>query len=117
MNGWLYLAVVVDLFSRQMVGGPLREDMTCNIVIGALRMAWFMRHPGKYAELLFHSVSDRDSPLGFKEYGTTSLMSRRGNCRDNTCSETLFGSLKVGRLHMQRFVARRHTRDNPPFYS
>ena len=46
-----------------------------------------------------------------KEYGITSSMSRRGNCWDNACSETLFGSLKVERLHGQRFVTRRHAKD------
>ena len=44
-EGWLFLAVVVDLFSRQVVGWSLREDMTKDIVIDALRMAWFKRHP------------------------------------------------------------------------
>ena len=111
-EGWLYLAVVIDLFSRQVVGWSLREDMMSDIVIDALRMAWFRRHPGKCAELLFHS--DRGSQYAsgafkdvLKEYGITSSMSRRGNCWNNACSETLFGSLKVERLHGQRFVTRR----------
>ena len=115
-EGWLYLAVVIDLFSRQVVGWSLREDMTSNIVIDALRMAWFRRHPGKHAGVLFHS--DRGSQYAshafrdvLKQYGITSSMSRRGNCWDNACSETLFGSLKVERLHGQRFVTRRHARD------
>ena len=46
-----------------------------------------------------------------KEYGILSSMSRRGNCWDNACSETLFGLLKVERLHGQRFVTRRHAKD------
>lgn len=115
-EGWLYLAVVIDLFSRQVVGWSLREDMTSNIVIDALRMAWFKRHPGKQTGVLFHS--DRGSQYAsgafrdvLKEYGITSSMSRRGNCWDNACSETLFGSLKVERLHGQRFVSRRHAKD------
>ena len=115
-EGWLYLAVVIDLFSRQVVGWSLRDDMTSNIVIDALRMAWFRRHPGKHAGVLFHS--DRGSQYAshafrdvLKQYGITSSMSRRGNCWDNACSETLFGSLKVERLHGQRFVTRRHARD------
>ena len=45
------------------------------------------------------------------EYGITASMSRRGNCWDNACSETLFGSLKVERLHGQRFVTRRQAKD------
>ena len=92
-EGWLYLAVVIDLFSRQVVGWSLREDMTSNIVIDALRMAWFKRHPGKHAGVLFRS--DRGSQYAsgvfknvLKEYGFLRSVSRRGNCWD-TCSETL----------------------------
>jgi putative transposase len=65
-EGWLYLAVVIDLFSRQVVGWSLRGDMTSNIVIDALHMALFKRHLDKQAELLFHS--DRGSQGGFKQY-------------------------------------------------
>ena len=115
-EGWLFLAVVIDLFSRQVVGCSLREDMTSSIVIDALRMAWFKRHPGKHTGLMFHS--DRGSQYAsgafrdvLKEYGINSSMSRRGNCWDNACSETLFGSLKVERLHGQRFATRRQAKD------
>jgi putative transposase len=115
-EGWLFLAVVIDLFSRQVVGWSLREDMTSSIVIDALRMAWFKRHPGKHTGLMFHS--DRGSQYAsgafrdvLKEYGINSSMSRRGNCWDNACSETLFGSLKVERLHGQRFETRRQAKD------
>ena len=115
-EGWLFLAVVIDLFSRQVVGWSLREDMTSSIVIDALRMAWFRRHPGKQAGLTFHSdrgsqYASKDYRDVLKEYGITGSMSRRGNCWDNACSETLFGSLKVERLHGQRFVTRRHAKD------
>ena len=115
-EGWLFLAVVIDLFSRQVVGWSLREDMTSNLVIDALRMAWFKRHPGKHAGVLFHSDQGSQYARGafrdvLKEYNITSSMSRRGNCWDNACSETLFGSLKVERLHGQRFVTRRQAKD------
>ncbi|MDY0331857.1 MAG: IS3 family transposase [Thiomonas sp.] len=115
-EGWLFLAVVIDLFSRQVIGWSLRQDMTRDIVIDALRMAWFKRHPSKQAGLIFHS--DRGSQYAAKdfrdvltEYGITASMSRRGNCWDNACSETLFGSLKVERLHGQRFKTRRQAMD------
>ena len=79
-------------------------------------MAWFKRHPSKDAGLIFHS--DRGSQYAsgdftdvLKEYGITPSMSRRGNCWDNACSETLFGSLKVERLHGQRFKTRGQARD------
>ena len=115
-EGWLFLAVVIDLFSRQVVGWSLRPDMTRSIVIDALRMAWFKRHPDKSGGLIFHS--DRGSQYAsgefravLAEYGITSSMSRKGNCWDNACSETLFGSLKVERLHGQRFETRRQAMD------
>ena len=115
-EGWLYLAVVIDLFSRQVIGWSLREDMHRDLAIDALRMAWFKRRPGKEAGLLFHS--DRGSQYASQEYrdtlqdyGITASMSRRANCWDNACSETLFGSLKVESLYGQRFATRRQARD------
>ena len=115
-EGWLFLAVVIDLFSRQVVGWSLRGDMTRGIVIDALRMAWFKRHPSKQAGLMFHS--DRGSQYAGKDfrdvlkgYGIASSMSRRGNCWDNVCSETLYGSLKVARLYGQKFKTRREAKD------
>ena len=115
-EGWLFLAVVIDLFNRQVVGWSLQETMTRGIVIDALRMAWFKRHPRKDGGLMFHS--DRGSQYAsqdfrdmLKGYGITSSMSRKGDCWDNACSETLFGSLKVERLHGQRFKTRRQAKD------
>ena len=115
-EGWLFLAVVIDLFSRQVVGWSLREDMTRDIVIDALRMAWFKRHPSKTAGLMFHSdrgsqYASNDFRDALKEYGITASMSRRGDCWDNACSETLFGSLKVERLYGQKFDTRRQAKD------
>jgi len=115
-EGWLFLVVVIDLFSRQVVGWSLRQEMARDIVMDALRMAWFKRHPSKRAGLIFHSdrgsqYASKDFTDVLKEYGITSSMSRRGNCWDNACSETLFGSLKVERLHGQRFTTRREAKD------
>lgn len=114
--GWLYLAVVIDLFSRQVIGWSLRADMGQAIVIDALRMAWFKRAPQQGHGLLFHS--DRGSQYAsaaFREqlqmYDITPSMSRRGNCWDNACSETLFRSLKVEQLHGRRFATRREAQD------
>lgn len=115
-EGWLFLAVVIDLFSRKVVGWSMRPDMQRNLVIDALEMAWFKRNPGKKAGLIFHS--DRGSQYAsedfgdvLKEHGITPSMSRKGNCWDNACSETLFGSLKVERLHGQRFESIRAAKD------
>jgi len=115
-EGWLFLAVVLDLFSRRIVGWSMRRDMTSAIILDALRMAWFQRSPDREADLIFHSdrgsqyASDEFNRL-LRECGITPSMSRKGNCWDNACSETLFGSLKVERLHGQHFETIRQAKD------
>jgi len=113
-EGWLYLAAVIDLYSRQVVGWSMQPHMQTSLVADALRMAWFRRHPD--AGLIFHS--DRGSQYCshefqavLKQYGMKSSMSRRGNCWDNAPTESLWGSLKVGRLHGMRFETRRQAMD------
>jgi transposase-like protein len=113
-EGWLYLAAVIDLFSRQVVGWSMQPHMQASLVTDALRMAWFRRHPS--AGLIFHS--DRGSQYcsdmfqdTLSGYGMRSSMSRRGNCWDNAPTESLWGSLKVGRLHGRRFATRREAMD------
>ena len=115
-EGWLFLAVVIDLFSRRVVGWSMQPDMRRNLVIDALEMAWFHRRPDGNNKLIFHS--DRGSQYAsedfrnvLKEYAITQSMSGKGNCWDNACSETLFGSLKVERLHGQRFETIRQAKD------
>ena len=115
-EGWLFLAVVMDLFSRRIVGWSMRDNMRSEIVIDALEMAWFQRSPDKNAGLIFHS--DRGSQYASREFSQvlsehriTPSMSRKGNCWDNACSETLFGSLKVERLHGMRFQTIRQAKD------
>ena len=115
-EGWLFLAVVIDLFSRKVVGWSMRPDMHRNLVIDALSMAWLGRNPGKQAGLIFHS--DRGSQYASEDYAKmlehcsiTPSMSRKGNCWDNACSETLFGSLKVERLHGRLFETIRQAKD------
>jgi transposase InsO family protein len=103
-EGWLFLAVVIDLFSRQVVGWSLRHDMTRDIVIDALRMAWFKRHPGKQTGLMFHSdrgsqYASKDFRDVLKEYGIASSMSRRANCWDTQSkisSSAAFGLTRAG---------------------
>ena len=113
-EGWVYLAVVIDLFSRQIAGFAMSGTMTRQLVIDALRMAWFRRRP--LPGLIFHS--DRGSQYasgGFQEllaaFGMLGSMSRKGDCWDNAVTETLFGSLKVERLHGMRFASRRAAKD------
>ena len=96
-QGWLFLAVVIDLFSHQVVGWSLREDMTRDIVIDAVRMAWFKRHPGKEAGVIFHS--DRGSQGGFNRL-SQHLQSRR--CYGKTCgvdAASATRSAKLAQVH------------------
>jgi transposase InsO family protein len=113
-EGWLFLAVVMDLFSRRIVGWSMQPEMRTELVIDALEMACFQRRlqPG----LIFHS--DRGSQYASREFratlerrGIQASMSRKGNCWDNAPSETLFGSLKVERLHGEKFSTIRQAMD------
>jgi putative transposase len=113
---WLFLAVVIDLFSRKVVGWSMRPDMQRELVLDALDMAWFGRNPGRQTGLIFHS--DRGSQYASEDFGQllkshaiVPSMSRKGNCWDNACSETLFASLKVERLHGEQFKTIRQAKD------
>ena len=90
-EGWLFLAVVLDLLSRQVVGWALHEDMGSELIINAFQMAWLQRRPGRKAGLLFHS--DRGSQYAshsfqqvLRQHGVQSSMSRKGNCWDTQFS-------------------------------
>src|SRR3954447_19464537 len=115
-EGWLYLAGVLDLFNRQVMVWALADDLRQELVMDAFQMAWFRRGLTRQAGLLFHS--DRGSQYAgeafqkmLRQYQVQPSMSRKGNCWDNACSETLFGSLKVERLHGQRFETIRKAKD------
>lgn len=109
-EGWLYLAVILDLFNREVVGWSMKPHMRQDLVVDALRMAWFRRRPAP--GLIMHS--DRGSQYCGKEftraikaYGMKASMSRKGDCWDNAPTESLWGSLKVGRLHGMKLATRR----------
>ena len=108
-EGWLYLAVVLDLFNREVVGWSLKPRMTADIVTDALTMAWFRRKPAP--GLMHHS--DRGSQYAshafqarLKEYGMICSMSRKGNCWDNAPTESFFNSFKNERVHGTRYETR-----------
>lgn len=109
-EGWLYLAAVIDLFSRQLVGFAFGERMGAQLVVDALRMAWFRRRPA--AGLIFHS--DRGSQYASKAFARQlktfkmrASMSRKGDCWDNAVAESWFGSLKTECVDRQDFGERR----------
>ncbi len=108
-EGWLYLATVIDLYSRLVVGWSMSERMTAQLVCDALKMAlWRRRMP---TGVIVHS--DRGSQYCsaayqrlIKEHDLHCSMSAKGNCYDNACAESFFHSLKVEAIHGERFVTR-----------
>jgi transposase InsO family protein len=110
LEGWLYLALVLDLYSRQIVGWAMHKRMERHLTLDALTMAYWRRKPP--SGLLHHS--DRGSQYACHEYrkkldqyGMIASMSRKGNCWDNAPTERFFRSLKSERLSYYRFVTRR----------
>jgi putative transposase len=96
-QGWLYLAVIIDVYSRKVVGWSLRGRMTAELVCEALDAAVRARRPPK--GLVFHS--DRGSQYASKvfrrrlfRYRMQQSMSRKGSCRDNAVAESFFATLK-----------------------
>jgi putative transposase len=114
-EGWLYLAVVMDLYSRMVVGWALSERMTSALVIDALRMAlWRRKMP--------HGVivhSDRGSQYCSHEYqalmrkhGMICSMSKRGDCYDNAAMESWNHSFKVEAVHGEKFATREYAKNH-----
>jgi transposase InsO family protein len=105
-QGWLYLAVVIDLYSRRVVGWSMNRWMSRQIVIDALRMAIDARQPTR--ELIHHS--DRGSQYTSEDFrdelhkhGIECSMSSTGNCYDNAVAESFFGVLKRERVNRSRY--------------
>ena len=112
-EGWLYLAVVLDLFSRQVVGWSMSNRINKDLVRNALRMALWRRRPE--AGLVFHS--DRGSQYCSNKFqkmltdnGMLSSMSRKGDCWDNSVVESFFGSLKIERVFDENYSTREEAR-------
>lgn len=108
-EGWLYLAVVIDLYSRKVVGWSMSTRMKAQLVCDALTMALWRRKPK--AGLIHHS--DRGSQYAskafrqlLKKHGIQGSMSRKGNCWDNAVAESFFGSLKQERVQWTYYQTR-----------
>ena len=108
-EGWLYLAVVIDLCLRKVVGWSMGSRMKAQLVCDALRMAIWQRRPK--AGLIHHS--DRGSQYASKAFRRLlkdnefkGSMSRKGNCWDNAVAESFFGSLKQERVHWRNYQTR-----------
>jgi transposase InsO family protein len=114
-EGWLYLSVVIDLFSRKVVGWSMSDDLRAQGVAEALSMAVQRRRPE--APLLHHS--DRGVQYACElyqsmliEHGITCSMSRSGNCYDNAAAESFFGTFKTELVHRTRYRTRHEARDS-----
>ena len=109
-EGWLYLATVIDLYSRKIVGWSMDETMKVSLVNDALKMALISRNPEK--GLIWHT--DRGSQYAsyehkdlLKRHGIIQSMSRKGNCHDNAVAESFFHTLKTELIHHEIY----HTKE------
>ncbi len=112
-EGWLYLAVVLDLYSRKVLGWSMGERMPASLVCDALRMALFNRKMPR--GVIMHT--DRGSQYCshehrtlLDEHGLIASMSAKGNCYDNAAMESWNHSLKVEAIHGERFATRKQAR-------
>ncbi|WP_419715322.1 IS3 family transposase [Escherichia coli] len=114
-EGWLYLAVVVDLFSRKIIGWSMQSRMTKDIVLNALLMAVWRRNPEK--QVLVHSdqgsqYTSHEWQSFLKSHGLEGSMSRRGNCHDNAVAESFFLLLKRERIKKKIYGTREEARSD-----
>ena len=114
-QGWLYLAVVLDLFSRACIGWSMSERMKSSLALDALNMAVLRRSPTQ--PVLVHS--DRGSQYGADDYqqrlkanGMIASMSRKGHCWDNAVAESFFHTLKTELTHHQLYQSRLEAKES-----
>jgi putative transposase len=112
-EGWLYVTVVVDLFSRLIVGWSMRSRATAESVIDALLMAIWRRRPTK--RVLVHSdqgaqYTSKDWQTFLKDNNLEASMSRRGNCHDNAVAESFFSLLRKERVRNRTYKTRSDAR-------
>jgi putative transposase len=115
-EGWLYLAVVLDLYSRMVIGWSMQKDMSAQLVTDAMTMALWRRRPNT-AALLHHSdqgtqyASEAYQAL-LQENGIKCSMSRAGNVWDNAAMESFFSSMKSERVNRNRYRTRDEARSD-----
>jgi len=112
-QGWLYVAVVIDLYSRKVVGWSMSASMTSALVIDALTMALWRR--GQPTRLLHHSdqgsqYTSEDFQRLLADQGIECSMSRKGDCWDNAAIESFFSSLKTERTRRKNYQTRDQAR-------
>ena len=112
-EGWLYLAAILDLFSRKIVGWAMSERIDTTLALKALCMALLHRSPP--ANLLFHTdrgvqYASGDYRQALEHAGLVPSMSRRGNCYDNATMESFWATLKLELVYRHRFDTRAQAR-------
>lgn len=117
--GWLYLAVVIDLYSRRIVGWALNARMTTQLVIDAFQMAWKQCRPT--ADLTFHSdrgsqYTSHDFQGLLKKTEVQASMSGTGNCYDNAVVESFFSTLKMELIYHTAYLTREEAMTDIFFY-
>jgi putative transposase len=116
-EGWLYLAVVIDLYSRRVVGWSMHSRMQTDLVLNALLMALWRRKPPntKGAKVTVHSdqgsqFTSAEWQSFLKSHNLEASMSRRGNCYDNAVAESFFHLLKTERIRRKTYKTREMAR-------
>ena len=112
-EGWLYVCVIIDLFSRAIIGWSMDKNVDTNLVIMALTMAVTNRQPKK--GVIFHSdrgcqYTSHKFHRELKRLNMISSMSRKGNCWDNACSESFFHTLKTELIYQTKYSTRNSAR-------
>jgi len=114
-EGWLYLAIIMDLYNREIIGMAIDSQMETKLIVEALKAAYWHKKPRK--GLIFHS--DRGSQYCSKQflallqfYGMASSMSRKGNCWDNSVAESFFASLKKERTMRTVYKTRQEAKND-----
>ncbi|MFT6346411.1 MAG: transposase InsO family protein [Myxococcota bacterium] len=114
-SGWIYLATVIDLYSRQVIGWSMANNMKAKLINDALTMAIWKRKPQK--GLIWHS--DRGSQYAsdshraiLKDHGVIQSMSRKGNCWDNAVAESFFHTLKTELTNHYQFKNQKEAKNS-----
>ena len=112
-EGWLYLAAILDLYSRKIVGWAMSERIDTSLVLKALAMA--LLHRATPGELLFHSdrgvqYASADYRTALAQAGLLASMSRKGNCYDDAFIESFWSTLKLELVYRREFSTRREAR-------
>lgn len=108
-EGWLYLCVIIDLFSRKVIGYATGDKIDTKLLLKTFMMAYITRRPKN--KIIFHSdrgvqYTSELFQKKLKKYGFICSMSRKGNCWDNACAESFFHTIKVEELNHINFKTR-----------